>query len=638
MNTPLMLSSISSACLPFQVLSTILPFLCVLSFSRKAPTKGLVWCFVAGFTLYEIITFLLGTILGNVGLLTPIYYRAFFSAICVVLGIISIVSLPSLFSTVKSFRYRPSWIDPLLLACAWNMLAMIDSSLVLDWSTGTGSFDSLHYHIPRTLVWSWQGSFAPTASNIWQQVAHPYGGATTILPIALLGCGYLGGSFPTMIFSIGAALAVFMICRSFGFSPRASAMSAMLLLSCPIIGWRMADTSTDIAACFPVLAAVALIRSPLSLRHSLFLFPLMVGLGTSIKQYAVFPAVPIGLAIFLPHIKEILTTRKLLVAVFGGCISAGILAFLSYFPIYKAFGNILGDAMLPNLSTFDLGWLAAWDSVRLMAIEWTFDPLRFLPDPTRQGIFEGFNLAQMFDYAGFKDFNGPLHPPHRETCRAGMLSLLLLPWLISAFDGWKRRVAATLAFLVIFVSQAAPIYINPAGARFAIIPVATFCALFAARANRSPLSVALLLFFISYESLRYIPGRGYMKGGRPAYYAHHEQYADLHSITGDDTILLLGRSLSQDALISGLLGQTKFKYFKCPLNNNWEAYFVEAKNQSKWILFGNQDGPFTPGPDFRTSLGPPCPQITLIDFQSALERAGWKFHSTHKTYDLWSHP
>jgi hypothetical protein len=638
MNTSPLLASVLDACHPFQVLSIILPFLCVLSLSRRAPTKGLIWCFVAGFALYELITFLLGTILGNLGFLAPSYYRAFFLTTCVVLGIVSLLSLPALFSTIKTLRYRPSWIDPLLLACVWNAITMVDSSFVLDWSTGTGSFDSLHYHIPRTLVWSWQGSFAPTPTNIWQQVGHPYGSAATILPITLLGCGYLGGSYSSLIFAIGTILSVFMICRSFGFSSRASAMSAMLLLSCPIVGWRMTDTSTDIAACFPVLAAVALIRSPLTLQHSLFLFPLLVGLGTSIKQYAAFPAVPIALAIFLPHIKEILTTRKLLLAALGGTASAGILAFLSYFPIYGAFGNVFGDAMLPNLSTFDLGWRSAWDSVRLMAVEWTFDPLRFLPDPARLGIFEGFNLAQTFDYLGFKNFKGPLNPPHKETCRAGMLSLLLLPWLIAAFDGWKRKTAATLAFFVVFVSQTAPISINPVGARFAIIPVATFCVLFAARATRSPLITALLLFFVSYESLRYVPGRGYLQGGHPAYNARHEQYGSLHSITGEDTVLLLGRTLSQDALISGRLGQTKFQYFKCPLDNNWEAYLIEAKSQSKWLLFGNQDESFIPGPDFRTSLGPACPPITLVDFRSNLEHAGWKLHSTHNTYGLWSHP
>jgi hypothetical protein len=429
-----------------------------------------------------------------------------------------------------------------------------------------------------------------------------------------------------------------MISRSFGFSSRASAVSAMLLFSCPIIGWRLADTSTDIAACFPILAAIALVRSPLSLQHSLFLFPLMAGLGTSIKQYAAFPAVPIALALFLPHIKQILTTHKLLLAALGGTAGAGVLAFLSYLPIYGAFGNIFGDAMLPNLSTFDLGWRSAWDSVRLMAVEWTFDPLRFLPEAARQGIFDGFNLAQTFDYLGFKNFKGPLNPPHKETCRAGMLSLLLLPWLISAFDGWKQKTAATLAFFVIFVAQTAPIAINPVGARFAIIPVAAFCVLFAARATRSPLLVSLLLLFVSYESVRHIPGRGYLQGGRPTYYAHHEQYASLHSIAKDDTVLLLGRTLSQDALISGLLGQTKFRYFKCPLDNDWEAYFIKAKNQSKWLLFGNQDESFIPGPDFRTVLGPACPSITLVEFRSALESTGWTLHSTHNTYGLWSHP
>lgn len=637
MNTQPMPPNVSSVCVFFQFLSIALPFLCVLSFVRRSPSRGLIWCVVAGLSLYEFITFLLGTVLGNLGFLEPIYYRGIFSGICLILAILSLLSVPALSSTLKSLRYRPSWIDPLLLACAWNILHMVDSSFVLDWSTGASSFDSLHYHIPRALVWSWQGSFAPTATNIWQQLGQPYGGAATMLPITFLGCGYLGGSYSSLVFSIGAMFAVFMICRSFGFASRASAISAMFLFSCPIVGWRLAETSTDIAASFPVLAAVALIRSALSLHRSLFLFPIMVGLGTSIKQYVLFPAIPIALMIFLPYTKEILTTRKLLVMALAGAIGAGIFAFLSYFPIYQALGNIFEDPIAQSLTTFGRGWGAAWDSIRLATVEWAFDPLRFLPTPAREGIFNGFNFPQMFEYLGFKDLKTPFYPPHKESCRAGMISLVMLPWLIAAFDGWRLRAAATAAFLVIFAAQIAPLNVNPAGARFAIIPVAAFCVLFGARASRSPVLTTLLLLFVTRVSLEYIPGRGYLQGARPTYYAPHEPYATLHDTTRGDTILLLGRALSQDALISGRLGQTKFKYFKCPLDNNWDAYFAQAKTQSRWILLGNQDASFIPGPDFRSSMGPACPAITLIEFRSALERAGWKLHSTHNTYDLWTH-
>jgi hypothetical protein len=116
-----------------------------------------------------------------------------FSLVAIILGVISIRNVPALISSLKAIRYRPAWVDLLLIACVWNSIKLIDVSLVNDWSTGTASFDGLNYHIPRALVWSWQGSFEPTGTNIWQQLGHPYGGAATILPITFLGCGWLGG-------------------------------------------------------------------------------------------------------------------------------------------------------------------------------------------------------------------------------------------------------------------------------------------------------------------------------------------------------------------------------------------------------------------------------------------------------------
>jgi hypothetical protein len=364
----------------------------------------------------------------------------------------------------------------------------------------------------------------------------------------------------------------------------------------------------------------------------------LVGFGTSIKQYVVFPAIPLALAFFVPHIKEILTSRKQILAGLAGVAAGGIFAFLSLFPIYRVFGNILGDALPVNLSNIRAGWKEIRDSLALVIIEWTLDPLRFLPVKTREGIFEGYNFAGLFEYLGFSGFTGPLRNPDKEGCRAGLLSLLLLPWLVSAFDGWKQKLFATIAFAAIFVSQFSMLSINSVGARFAIIPLAAFCALFAARATKSPVTTCLILLLASYQSVRYVPGIGYLQGGRPRFNPYHEQNRYLYQDVKDDPILLVGRPLSQDAKISGLLGQIRFTYLRCAPENDWKTYLSDAKSSSKWILFGTAEQAFIVGPMFRTTMGPPCPAITLAEFRNVLQASGWAFHKSFESLELWSHP
>lgn len=634
---PLYLASISDTCRSFQLLAILLPIVCVGAFLSKAASRGFAWCCVAGIALYEILLFLLGTISGNLGLIAPEHYRWSFSFAFIVLALLTIKNIPLLFSTLVKIRYRPSWIDPILLGCVWYAALLIDGSLVHDWSTGTYSFDGLNYHIPRALVWAWQGSFAPTATNIWQQVGHPYGGAATLLPITFLGCGWLGGGYTSLIFSIGAVVSLFMITRSFGYTSRPSLICALFFLSCPVLGWRLADTSTDVAATFPILAAVALVRSPLNLRRSLFIFPILVALGTAIKQYVLFPAIPLSLVLFLPHAKSIVTSRRYLATAMSAIVVGFFLAFLSFYPIYGVFGNLTGDGIVLTLSNFSAGWVGVWRSISLVLLEWTFESLRFLPSGVRQAVFDDFSLSTLFDYFGFEGYNGLLAPPDREHCRAGLLSLVLLPWMIAAIPGSKKKILALLGLATIFFAQCAPLAVNHVGARFAILPVAMFCLLFSARALRSPFVTSLLLLFVLYQASRYVPTEGVLRGRVPQYNPQNEWNRDIYSLVRDDKVLLLGRSLSVDAKVSGLLGQIRFEYFKCPNNQDWQSYFQEIKQDSKWIVIASGDYSITPGPSFRTVLGPPCKTVALPKLRQDLRDAGWTYRITTAEVELWGH-
>jgi hypothetical protein len=634
---PTALLQLLASCRPFHALVIILPLLCVTSLCRSLPKRGALWCIITGLCLYETLLFLMALVLGNFSFLDKQYYRAVYIGVTALLTILSIPSLPHIARALFSIRYRPQWIDLVIVGCVVNALRLLHVSLILDWTFGTSSFDSLNYHIPRALMWSWQGSLAPYPTNIWQQLGHAYGGAATVLPNTFLGCGWLGGSFATMVFSFGASAAVMMMGIKAGLSTRASLIGALVFIFCPLVGFRLVDTSTDMAAAFPVLAVMAMSwRSP-RLRESLFLYPALVALGVSVKQYVLFPAIPVALFIFGPQLKRIITDPKSIVSGLLGVGAGLVFIALSFLPIKAALGDFTGGGLATTLSNFGLGWKAVWDSLVLVTLEWSLEFIRGFSEPTRKYLYLDLGLNRVFAFFGFNFYRGLLDSMNKEQMRGGFFSLLFLPWLILSIPkGWRLR--ALIVFVAVYVTQFAPLAINGVGARFAIIPVAFFCVLWSFRAEKSmPLS-SMILLVLSFLFVRIATPGGVMEYWLPFYFWDNEVNKSLASIVKDDKVMLLGRSLSQDASIAGRLGQVRFEYFACPADGDWVRYFKEMKKQSKWIVFYLPEGSFIPGPNFQTALGPNCPRIPSDQFKADLQTAGWSFHSgVVRDYELWGY-
>jgi hypothetical protein len=584
-----------------------------------------------------VILFLSSLVLGNIGLLDKQYYRAVHIVVMVVLTLFSLRSLPQIFTSIISIRYRPRWIDLIIAGCFFNALRIVLIALVCDWTFGTSSFDSLNYHIPRALVWSWQGSLAPYPTNIWQQLGHAYGGAGTVLPIVFLGCGWLGGAFPTVIFSLGCVVAVLLLGLKAGLSARAALVGALALMFCPTLGMRLVDTSTDVAAAFPVLAVMAMSWRNTRLNESLFLYPALVGLGVSAKQYVLFPAIPVALVLFAPHIKRIVCDIKSILSGTVGVLVSFVFMGLSFVPIKAALGDFTGNGNALTLSNFQLGWWAVGESLILVILEWSLEFVRGFSQPTRAYLYNDLGLGQLFSFCGFDGYRGILDTMHKEQVRGGFFSLLLLPWLFFAVPK-ERRLQVLLFFVVIFVAQFGPLSVNGSGARFAIIPVALFCVLFGARAQSSMGLTALLLLLISFPMVRFSTPGGHMEIKWPGYLESNEVNRDLFAIVGGDKVSLLGRSLSQDASVAGRLAQVHFEYFTCPADGNWARYFEELKKTSRWVLFSPPSTPFIPGPNFPTTLGPECQRISSEEFKSALTQGGWSLQKlVVRDYELWGH-
>jgi len=629
---------IFQACLPYFGLVLALPFLCILAVCRRVEARGFLWCSVMGLVLYEAVLFALSMVLGHLGLLSPWHYRAAYATVAGLMAAVSVTSLPGIWRALRRLSYRPKWIDLMLAALLVNTVRLAHVSMVLDWSSGTSSFDSLNYHIPRALVWSAQGSFAPYPAVIWQQLAHPYAGAGTILPNVFLGCGWLGASFPTLMLSLGAAAALVLAGTTLGLSVRSSLVGAVVFLFCPLVGLRFSDTSTDMAAAFPVLAALALARTAPSIREALFAFSALVGLGLSIKQYVLFPAIPLAALLFAPRTRQIITDPKALAAGLLGVALGCACVALSFLPIKAAFGDFTGGGVAVNLSNFGKGWEPMAQSTMLAVLEWSFEPIRFLPEHLRKLIYNDYGLSRVFDFFGIRGYFGLLSSVNKEQVRGGFFSLLFLPWLILGVPrGW--RIKALVAFLVVMVAQFAPLAINHVGARFSIIPVAMFCLLWSFRAAASPFVASALALAATFPMVTLsIPG-GILENKLPHYQSNYEMNRQLYAVVGSDKVMLLGRALSQDGIIAGRLGQVHFEYFGCPRSGTWQEYFQGLKGSEKWVMFYPPENRFAAGPSFATTLGPECPNMTSQEFKDALQAAGWQFQKmVVNNYELWGHP
>src|SRR6185369_15066846 len=239
------------------ILHCALPPLSILALGRLAPRRGFVWMVVAGLALYESLLLFFGLLLGYAGGLRDPWPLRLWSLLAAVLAVFAARgAVPARKAARRALAgIRPRPVDALVGVAALITVSLIALQIGRDWTVGTVNFDSLAYHIPRALLWSWNGDFRPWPAPEWQQLGLPIGGDVLLLPGVFLGLGWLGGSWTTAWLALGAATAVFAACRGLGAGRRSSLIAALAFLSFPAVGLRLADVSSDMAAAFPLLAA-----------------------------------------------------------------------------------------------------------------------------------------------------------------------------------------------------------------------------------------------------------------------------------------------------------------------------------------------------------------------------------------------
>lgn len=627
------------SCQAYSNLMIAVPVLCVLSVVHRAPERGLAWCVMVGALLYHLFCFLVALVLGNVGLLSPQSYRWSMAAFAAGLLAAAVVQLPALGRALLRIRYRPALQDVPLAAAAWIALRVFYHDWHFNWAEGPLQFDALNYHIPRALQWVWHGSFAPFRTSIWQQVAHAFGGTAVSVSPVFLGCGWLGSAFNTQVFTVGASAAVAVIGRALGLSGRGAVAASLAFLSFPAVGLRLADISTDMAAAFPVLAATALFFCRDSLRQGAFLFVALVGLGTACKQYVAFPTVPIAVILFWPLRRKMLE-RRVLAALLAGLFVGAFFCVLSFYPIYQNFGDLSGGGTARSLTTLDSGWAGVSNALGFTFVGWFSEPLVVVPQPLRGELFQGLALDRLFALWGVPSAEtGP--ELDYEHIRSGFLPLILVPWLLLAVPR-GRRWGVLAVFAAICLAQFSILAANHVGARFALVPLAAFALLWGARVSLSlgvggalaSVAASAMIAFALWCDLGALQ-RWHAWADR--YVPEREQNREVSEAVRGDTVLLLSRGLSTDAMVAGRRADLRFEYLNCPLDGDWTRMLSDLREGHRWLLFAEASGPTVPGPTYESLLGPPCSEITTEELRQWLQAAGWKHSTTTSSrFELWS--
>lgn len=613
------------------VLHCALPPLSILALGRFAPRRGFVWMVVAGVALYESLLLFFGLLLGYAGGLRSPWPLRLWSLVAALLAVFAargaVPAWKAARSALAGVRPRPA--DALVGVAALVTVYLVGLQIGRDWTAGTVNFDSLAYHIPRALFWSWQGDFRPWPAPEWQQLGLPIGADVLLLPGVFLGLGWLGGSWTTAWLAFGAAAAVFAACRGLGAGRRSSLVGALAFLSFPAVGLRLADVNSDMAAAFPLLAAWVLSDRAGSIAEEAFLFPALCGVGVASKANVAPAVLVLAIARFGNRLRA-LRDRRVLAAAVAGTVLAALFCAGSYLPVRRLFGDLMGGSEGHTLASYLSGPPAVARATLFGALHWLVEPFALVSEPPRFDVLDRLGLARAYHAlgAGARELWYPTLDA--VTNMSGVFPFLALPWLIAALPR-GRRLRGGLLFLALLLALLAPLNPNCYASRFTIVLLAAFAVLWGLRAGRSLWLVAVLLLAALAADARVLQWRIL-----PEFHAPRARNARIAAAVGPRTLWLLSGSIGADAHIAGLHANVRFEYVQCPRDGDWTRYFTEIRKTSPWLLLNNNGPKVATGPGSFSAFGPPCPEVFVAELQQALTAAGWHVAFEEFGYQVWS--
>ena len=611
-------------CALYRVLNVALPFLFIMSFSRRISQRGFGWVVLAGITSYQVSLFLLAMGLGHLEALRAVPYRIGFLSLTISTAWFALRGLPALGKSLLAIRYRPRWGDSLIgAACVVSVLSFY-FQWVNDWSIAPSHFDSVGYHITRALLWFDQGNFDAWRTANWHHIGLPLGGDAELQPTIFLGCGWLGAAWVGMVDTIGAVVALFMIQVAYGINTRGALLGALAFLSIPSVGLRINEVNTDMAAAFPVLAGVAFFLFSQSISRGVCVYIALIGLGMAAKGYVLFAAIPISIVLFTPRFGELWRAPGIVrFSLLGGSLAVVFFLF-SYGPVYAAFGSFYGGESGQRLSAYGHAWREIGLTTLIHLVTWLFEPLMVVPNDNREAVFAFFKLNEIYEWLGLSARWFP--QLHSGENRTGIFPLVLLPWLLMAVKRGYRTIVFVLV-VAVFCSVTSPMNLNLGAPRFALLSSALFAVLWGARGARNPVVVGLLVLASSWVSFDYLKRHGITKWV-PHYTEEIEPYRNVGEVMAGEPLLIFSRGLATEAFASGRHGRWRFAYIDCPPEGmTYRDWLTSLKERSHWIGVELDSPASRFGPLFRSNLGPVCPEVTRERLRQELEGAGWRYYA-----------
>ena len=322
----------------------------------------------------------------------------------------------------------------------------------------------------------------------------------------------------------------------------------------------------------------------------------------------------------------------------AGVATGTLIIFVSYLPVYRAFGDFHGGTFGAEMSVFPHGLSAITKALTYGFLHWLSEPISLLPPDQQEAWFSKLKFDSLYrlgDIAASKEYI-----PHfnRNESRSGVLPLVALPWLIFGVPR-KYRLATLLGFLILLACQVGSIRLNLTG-RFVNIPLAAFALLWAARAQRYTFLVAICVltaFFVNHEKLE--AKEWFPKFSTIRYEVGRGECHELRTTLRDEIVLVFTRPLAVDSYIAGRDGKIKFDYVWCPPDGDWIKHLSEMKQRSRWIMFSTHASEWSPGPNYSVNIKYDCGRkpLTTNDIRSLLTAAGWQFSQKLEClHELWT--
>jgi hypothetical protein len=435
--------------------------------------------------------------------------------------------------------------------------------------------------------------------------------------------------------TLGAAVAVLASARHAGAGRRASLVAALAFFSFPVVGMRLVDVNSDIAAAFPVIAAWVLAARAASTAEAAFLFPALCGVGVASKSYVAPAVLVLALALFGARLRALAEDGRSLAAGAVGTVVAALLCAGSYLPVHRLFGDLFGGDSGKSLTSYHEGLLGVPRTIAFSALRWAVEPFALVPEPPRFGLFERAGIPRAYSAVG-QSTDAHWYPVvHAHKSPSGVFPILALPWLLAAVPTRERRWRGALLFLALFLSLVALLGPNQSGPRFLLVALAALAVLWGFRASRSPWLVATLLtasLAVDASHLEAPRLKEFAALQRPV----PRQNRRIAAAVGAHPLWLLNGSLGVDAVYAGPEADVRFEYLSCPRDGDWLRLFREIRAASPWLLLNTNSQAVTAGPTYPTEIGPACPSVEVVVLQSSLASAGWTPEFQENGYQIWS--